>query len=138
MKIEGMGVRLREERERLKLNQEEIAAFAGTNRMTPNRYEKGLYLPTLPFLDAISGVGVDVDYVLLGKHGDVTLSFKDAAQLGVAVSIVSDLLEKHRLEVSDEVKGSLIIKLLRMAELMPRDAKMKVPSLVDLLSQSTP
>lgn len=137
MKIEGMGDRLREERERLKLSQEEIAAVAGTSRMTPNRYEKGQYLPTLPFLDALNGVGVDVDYVLLGKHGDVTLSFKDAEQLGVAVSIVSDLLEKHRLEVSDEVKGSLIIKLLRMAELTPRGAKMKVPSLVDLLSQST-
>lgn len=136
MKIEGMGVRLREERERLKLNQDEIAAVAGTNRMTPSRYEKGLYLPTLPFLEAISVAGVDVDYVLLGKHFDVVLSFKDAAQLGIAASIVSDLLEKHRLEVSDEVKGSLIIKLLRMAELTPRGAKMKVPSLVDLLSQS--
>lgn len=137
MKIEGMGVRLREERERLKLNQEEIAAVAGTNRMTPSRYEKGLYLPTLPFLDSISGVGVDVDYVLLGKPVDVALSFNDAAQLGVAVSIVSDLLEKHRLEVSDEVKGSLIIKLLRMAELSPRSAKKKAMSLADLLSQPT-
>jgi transcriptional regulator with XRE-family HTH domain len=137
MKLQGIGKRLREERERLNLSQEELAAVAGTNRMTPSRYEQGSHSPTLSFLDAIGNAGVDVDYVLTGKRVDMVLSKDDAALLGLAIATVSDILVQHQFEVSDKVRGLLVLEVLRMAEQTPRGSKMKVPSLKLLLSEIT-
>jgi transcriptional regulator with XRE-family HTH domain len=137
MNLEGIGKRLREERERLKLSQDELAAVAGTNRMTPSRYEQGSQVPTLPFLEVIGNAGVDVDYVLMGKRVEVVLSKADAAQLGLAISMVSDVLLQHQLEVSEEVKGRLVIKALQLAEAASRGSKMKPLSLKQLLSEIT-
>jgi len=137
MKLDGIGKRLREERERLNWKQEDLADVAGTNRMTPSRYEQGSHYPTLPFLDVIGHAGVDVDYVLMGKRIDVTLCKDDAALLGLSISIVTDILAQHQFDVSDKVRGLLVMEVLRMAEKTPNGAKFKTPSLKDLLSLVT-
>ena len=58
--------RLRGERTRLSLKQDEMAAAAGLNRTAQIRYEKGERTPDSDYLAAIAAIGVDVLYVVTG------------------------------------------------------------------------
>lgn len=60
--------RLREERKRLKLNQTQLAALAGTTKNSQLNYEKGNVCPNAEYLAAIAEAGVDVQYVLTGQR----------------------------------------------------------------------
>ena len=60
--------RLREERKRLKLNQSQLAALAGTTKNSQLNYEKGNVCPSATYLAAIAAAGVDVQYVLTGQR----------------------------------------------------------------------
>ena len=60
--------RLREERKRLKLNQSQLAALAGTTKNSQLNYEKGNVCPSATYLAAIAAAGVDVQYVLTGRR----------------------------------------------------------------------
>jgi hypothetical protein len=55
----GWGARLREERERLRLNQQAL-----THRNTQRAYEKEATAPDLRYLSDIESHGLDVEYIL--------------------------------------------------------------------------
>lgn len=137
MDLQGIGSRLKSERERLGLSQEQLGALAGTKRMTPCRYELGSHLPTLGFLAAIEPAGIDVGYVLNGKRSVVALGLDDTALLGRAMSVVDDLLEKHRFEPSEEVRGRLVLQVLKDAVSFGRSSKLRAPSLDKLIAELT-
>lgn len=60
--------RLRQERARLGLNQDVMAAAAGLKRNAQVKYEKGERSPDAEYLAAVAALGVDVAYVLTGEH----------------------------------------------------------------------
>lgn len=60
------GSRLRDERKRLRLSQDALAAIAGLARSAQIRYEKDERAPDANYLAAVAGVGVDVQYVVTG------------------------------------------------------------------------
>ena len=60
--------RLREERERLGMSQQEMAEAGGVKKMAQWTYEKGERHPDTRYLAAIAGLGVDVLFVLTGKR----------------------------------------------------------------------
>ncbi|MNJ42055.1 Helix-turn-helix domain protein [compost metagenome] len=62
----GIGERLKEERERLGLNQTDFAALAGASKNTQYNYEKGERSPDANYLCAAASQGVDVLYVITG------------------------------------------------------------------------
>jgi transcriptional regulator with XRE-family HTH domain len=64
----GIGERLKEERERLGLNQTEFAAKAGASKNSQYNYEKGERSPDAAYLAAADGMGVDVLYVVTGRR----------------------------------------------------------------------
>ncbi len=64
---EGFGQRLREERKRLGLNQEEMAQLAGIQRIAQSQYELGGREPRISYLAAIGAAGVNLGYLLFGK-----------------------------------------------------------------------
>jgi transcriptional regulator with XRE-family HTH domain len=64
---EGLGFRLREERDRLRLSQTDFAARGGVSRRTQAAYEAGETTPGLGYLALIADAGADVGYVLNGK-----------------------------------------------------------------------
>ncbi|MDL5599337.1 helix-turn-helix transcriptional regulator [Bacillus subtilis] len=64
----GIGDRLKEERERLGLNQTEFAAKAGASKNSQYNYEKGERSPDATYLAAVSEQGVDVLYVVTGER----------------------------------------------------------------------
>ena len=62
------GSRLKEERSRLGLTQPQVAERCGIGKTTVINWEKDASSPSAPQLSALSGLGVDVMYVLTGKR----------------------------------------------------------------------
>lgn len=63
-----IGIRLKEERERLGATQPVFAEVAGAKKRTLIDWEKGVSSPTAVQLSALAGIGVDVMYVLTGQR----------------------------------------------------------------------
>lgn len=63
-----IGDRLKEERVRLGFNQTDFAALAGVAKTSQFNYEKGDRSPDAEYLAAVAAVGVDIQYVVTGKH----------------------------------------------------------------------
>lgn len=64
----SIGSRLRDERERLGLNQSDFATAAGTTRKSQFNYETDARRPDADYLAAIAAAGVDVLYILTGQR----------------------------------------------------------------------
>ncbi|MDH1629301.1 helix-turn-helix domain-containing protein [Pseudomonas mosselii] len=82
----GIGDRLKEERERLGLNQTEFSALAGASKNSQYNYEKGERSPDANYLAAAATQGVDVLYVVTGErkpHPTTSLSTEAAALIDV-------------------------------------------------------
>lgn len=60
--------RLKEERKRLGLNQDEFAALGGVKKGAQFNYENGSRNPDSEYLTAIAAAGVDVLYLLTGEQ----------------------------------------------------------------------
>lgn len=60
------GQRLREERERLRLNQTAFAATGGVTKKTQMLYEAGERFPDVRYLAALQEIGCDARYVVTG------------------------------------------------------------------------
>jgi len=69
---ELIGVRLREERNRLGLSQTAFAALADSVYKTQLLYEKGGRVPDASYLAAVADAGVDVLYVITGRREKAT------------------------------------------------------------------
>lgn len=63
-----IGERLKDERERLGLNQTDFAALGGAGRKTQFNYETGERVPDGAYLSAIAAAGADVLYILTGQR----------------------------------------------------------------------
>ena len=62
------GGRLREERERLGMNQTDFGAVGGVKKLAQIKYEKGERAPDAAALAAWAQIGVDVLYVITGQR----------------------------------------------------------------------
>ena len=92
-----LGKRLKEERERLGLTQDEFAEIAGAGRRTLIDWEKGVSSPKAEQLEVLSDHGVDVYYVLTN------------VRIGLATTLTareSALVENYRAS-DDEAKKAL-------------------------------
>ncbi|MDD4930485.1 MAG: helix-turn-helix transcriptional regulator [Gallionella sp.] len=64
----SIGIRLREERERLGFSQAGFAEIAGAHRKSQGNYELGERMPDAAYLSAIAAAGADVLYILTGQR----------------------------------------------------------------------
>ncbi|KFC07096.1 DNA-binding repressor [Trabulsiella guamensis ATCC 49490] len=62
-----IGYRLKEERERTGLTQEEFGEIGGVKKLAQHRYEKGKRSPNAIYLAYLASAGVDVLYILTGQ-----------------------------------------------------------------------
>lgn len=81
-----MGVRLREERERLDLSQVQIAALTEFKLRTYQDWERGIAAVSSEFLALAAVQGVDVFYVITGERMSSKLSL-DPIQSAVLTSL---------------------------------------------------
>lgn len=71
----GFGERLKDERRRLGLSQEEFAERAGVKRLAQLQYEKEIREPRTSYLAALGAMGISLSYVLFGRKSlDMTLA----------------------------------------------------------------
>lgn len=66
--MRSIGEILKEERQRLGMNQEDFAAVGGLKRRAQTLYEQNERAPDALYLRALAGIGVDVHYVLTGER----------------------------------------------------------------------
>lgn len=71
VQMDTIGERLKIERQRLGLSQEEFAAAGGVQRRAQIRYEAGERNPDAEYLAALPAMGVDVLFVLTGTRSVV-------------------------------------------------------------------
>lgn len=64
----SIGGRLREERQRLDMNQTQFGERGGVTKKTQMLYESGERFPDAAYLAAIAGVGADVCYIVTGAR----------------------------------------------------------------------
>lgn len=104
----GIGERIREERDRLKMTQAEFAEACGVKRTAQFNYETGNRLPDAAYLVAARGLGVDVEYVLFGSRQG------DGNKLGYVVEVFLIQLFRH-LEIPLEQLGEVVSSLHQVA-----------------------
>ncbi|SUD65878.1 Helix-turn-helix domain [Pandoraea pnomenusa] len=95
-----LGERLKQERKRLGLNQEEFAAHGGVKRYAQLNYENGSRKPDSDYLAAVASLGVDVLFVLTGRCDPGSLPSDEA-----------ELLRRYR-EASDALKAAALGALI--------------------------
>ena len=66
--METVGERLREERIRIGLSQDDLAAVGGLRKQAQLNYESGARSPDAAYLLALHAAGVDIVYVLTGRR----------------------------------------------------------------------
>lgn len=66
--MKGIGLRLRQERNRLKLSQSALGAVGGVETNAQGNYENGTRSPKADYLLRIAEAGVDLHYVLSGNR----------------------------------------------------------------------
>jgi transcriptional regulator with XRE-family HTH domain len=79
-----VGLRIKEERERLHYNQTDFAAIGGMSRKTQFDYESGARAPDGSYLMGIATAGADVQYIITGVHS-----------VGIAEAIAADHLSRR-------------------------------------------
>lgn len=70
----SIGLRLKEERERLGLSQVAFGDIGGVKKLAQLNYEKGERQPDASYLNAVSKFGVDILYVVTGVRSSADLS----------------------------------------------------------------
>jgi len=73
----SIGSRLREERERIGLNQAQLGAVAGVQKQSQLKYENEFTFPNANYLVAVSKIGIDVSYVLFGTRANNALTAEE-------------------------------------------------------------
>ncbi len=118
--IDSIGERLREERERLSLNQSQMAELAkslgakGATRQSQALYEKGEQSPSAAYIAAISTSGADVLYILTGVRSGVAQTLPaEEERSGYSVETLSmreqKMLELYRMSSEDVKEASQTI-----------------------------
>lgn len=116
----GIGSRLREERERLKLTQRAFGEFGGVEPNAQGKYESGERAPKADYLAAVANQGVDVLYVLTGRREAVAVDRHDPSE--------SHLLEAYRV-MPQPARTALVMLAGSVMELaVPPRTKSKLPT----------
>lgn len=87
--IGSVGARLKEERDRLKLSQEDLAAHLAISGRTIKKYEANGTSMRATELLAFSGLGADVLYIVTGRREPVDLEHPSTPSLRLAAAIAA-------------------------------------------------
>ena len=116
MRLE-IGVRLREERERLGFSQQAFAEIGGASKRSQVEWEKGAQVPNAEFLAHIATRGADVAYIVTGVRA---LSAKeieaDLDRYGMAWETLEMALEATGREMSPAKKRKAADALFRASK----------------------
>jgi transcriptional regulator with XRE-family HTH domain len=98
-----IGIRLKEERDKLALSQTEFADLGGVGRKTQFNYESGERAPDGAYLAAIAAAGADVLYILTGTRSAPVVPASPALPADLTAS-QRKLLRDHAAATEDGQK----------------------------------
>ena len=101
------GQRLREEMERLGLNQTDFASYGRASKSSQILYEKGKP-PTADYLAGISLIGADITYILTGRRERPASELTDRARLLAAIEAIEVGLGDKRLPPAKKAEAILL------------------------------
>jgi transcriptional regulator with XRE-family HTH domain len=107
----GFGSRLREERERKGLTQDEFARLGGVQKLSQHRYEKGLSEPAIGYLYALASYGVDITYLLSGGRSAAVDLDVDIEFMRKILTNLDDSLIRLGVTVSTNKKAHIVAML---------------------------
>ncbi|MBU1332357.1 MAG: helix-turn-helix domain-containing protein [Gammaproteobacteria bacterium] len=81
--MSGIGERLREERERLRLSQAAFGEIGGVKANAQGKYESGERFPSADYLAAVALHGADVLYVVTGERKPLPSASLTAEEIAV-------------------------------------------------------
>lgn len=108
------GERLREERQRLGMNQTDFGVIGGVTRDAQSNYEASRRHPDALYLSAIAAVGADVGYILTGvRSGAMGKGLKGYPEIGAedvmeVLEGIEEALEEDRLVMPARKKVTLV------------------------------
>lgn len=88
--MSAFGDRLKAERLRLGLSQDDFASAGGVARNAQGHYESGHRSPSAEYLLLVATLGVDLTYVMTGHRAVQTLSTEESALLDNYASATKD------------------------------------------------
>jgi len=110
----GFGERLKLERKRLGLNQEEFGEKVGIQRFTQYQYEVEVNSPTVRYLASILEAGVDLTYVLFGiRVNQMALPKNEMQEIERKAFDLVDLSESNLGEKLTSEKRYVMFDLMR-------------------------
>lgn len=143
----NLSSRLSEERKRIGLNQTEFGKIAGVTKTSQGNYESGERSPNADYLQAISAMGVDVQYVLTGtrsqsvagesstlKENTANLVLMDTKRLTLAIETVEEGLEVAHRVMQPDKKAQLILAVYELFKSQAKNDKQSVLSLVQSIA----
>lgn len=77
----SIGQRLKEERERIGLNQTVLGAIGGVRKQAQLKYENDASSPNANYLFEISKIGMDIQYIVLGIRTQQAINEEETALL---------------------------------------------------------
>lgn len=86
----SIGARIKEERQRLGLNQTEFAALAGSSRRAQVKWEGDETAPNGSALAALAQAGADVNYILTGERSSKRPRKADRVLASVGLTVSTD------------------------------------------------
>ena len=106
-----IGLRLREERRRLGLNQTQMAELAGVSLTSQSHYESGTHRPDSSYLTQILCAGIDILFVLTGQHRS---EFTSDSIDWLAVTEIADVVAKWAAQRPEPSSPELRAHFLRV------------------------
>lgn len=102
--LTNVGSRLRSERERLRLNQEDFGSLAGVTRNSQQTYEAGKRPFSVSYLLALKEHRVDIVYVLVGERSASGLN-DDQARIVSAFDTLQPVNQQALLQLACSLAG---------------------------------
>lgn len=111
----SIGLRLKEERELLRLSRTDFAAKVGVHRNTQARYESDAREPDAAYWETVRALGVDVDYVINERKKRYSLGDRnpDSALLARVIESVETMLANSGLVLDPDKKARTIVLLYK-------------------------
>jgi len=104
-----IGSRLREERQRLALNQTDFASLGGCSKHSQIDWEANTASPNAKYLSAVAAAGADVLYIVTGERKSASpAAFQPAKLRRVVEEFEEALQQKRRPRITPAKKAQLI------------------------------
>lgn len=132
--IAGFGERLRVERERLKLTQDELAQRCGIKPQTIHQYEKGRTFPTIALIYSLRKFGFNIPYLVSGGVVVPKPNEIPPETFHIIVDMVTKIeTEMCKEPLSNETKLRLMLILLGQYVETPSSLPLTHAQCIDLL-----